>query len=291
MSDVSTTPLLRGSATRRDTDNVLPYRRRGGKVRRSRRSPLVKWLKPLLAASAIVGIPTALVAWPMMSSRFALQEMVIETGERVSEQWVRQALAPLAGQNLPRISLERAEARLRRHPWVESSDLRKELPASLNVRVREKRAVALLRDGKQLYYLDADGEPITLFDPSAPGADLLLISRSRPGADLRPAVRLAEEIEREDPFWRPGLSEIEILGEQDFRLHTTKLPFPLLVRSGTLAEKSSRLEELLPRISGRYGALATVDLRFARRIIVQPSVSASGKSAAADTGKATADHA
>ena len=70
--------------------------------------------------------------------------------------------------------------------------------------------------------------------------------------------------------WHRGLSEIDILGRQDFKIFTTDLPFPLLVRGGTVEHKARRLKTLLPQIVDRYGPEAQVDLRFARRIIVQP---------------------
>ena len=267
--------------TARDVDNVVPFRRR--QLRRSRRSPLAKWLPPLLLALAIVGVPTGAVAWIMTSPRFALAEVSVTTGERVPEAWVRAALAPFAGRNLPLLPLDATQQRLLRHPWIRGADLRKDLPAGLAVRVTEKRAVALLRDGKNLHYLDARGESIAPLDPLAGRLDLVLLSRAASGdaaarpapvgeaATLVPALRLLEELDQVRPSWVAGLSEIEILGEKDFRVHTASLPSPLLVRAGTLHLKARRLEELLPRIVERYGAAAAIDLRFARRIIVQPS--------------------
>ncbi len=283
---------------RRDLDdNVVPFRRRGG-VRRSRRGRLRRLAGPFAAALAIVASPTAVIAWVMTSPHFALSEIAVVTGERVSEAWVRRALEPLLGDNLPRLSLTRAEGLLRRHPWVAEAGLFKDLPARLSVRVEEKRAVALERADRDLFYLDASGSRIERFDPLAGSVDLLLVSLadSRRGAappaqpspaaapgevpepappaapsSLRSAVEMADEIEQIAPSWSAGLSEIEVLGEQDFRVYTTSLPFPLLVRAGRLNEKARRLEELLPRIVERYGAVAAVDLRFARRIIVQPS--------------------
>ncbi|HXO42891.1 MAG TPA: hypothetical protein VN999_15690, partial [Thermoanaerobaculia bacterium] len=46
-------------------------------------------------------------------------------------------------------------------------------------------------------------------------------------------------------------------------------PCPLLVRGSRLADNLVRFEQLLPELRRRYPALATVDLRFSRRIVVQ----------------------
>ncbi len=296
-------PRIRVSRQLDETDVLSPVRRRVGKLRRSRRSLLRRSIKPFLAALAIVGAPTAMVAWMMTSPRFALRELSISTGERVPQAWVRQALGPLAGENLPLLPLARAERLLHAHPWVLGADLRKDLPGRLAVRVTEKQAVALLRDGTDLYWVDADGTRIARFDPAAPATDLPLLSltdlRIERAADeaaaLRAAVRLLAEIEEVEPTWAAGLSEIEVLGEEDFRIYTATLAVPVLVRTGTLNHQARRLEELLPHIVERYGAAAAIDLRFARRIIVQPSVASggrpSGPSPATTKRKATADHA
>ena len=92
----------------------------------------------------------------------------------------------------------------------------------------------------------------------------------------RLALEIVREIEVAGPSWREGLSEVEILGPEDFRVWSAALPFPLLVRSGTLTAKTSYLEALLPQVARRYGRVEAVDLRFARRIIVQPSARSSG---------------
>ncbi len=293
------------NASSRHDDYEKQLLRRGSAVRRSRRGLLTRWLKPAITALALVVGPTMLVTWLMVSPRFAVRDLAIITGDRVTEAWVREALAPVVGENLPRLALAHAELLLRDHPWVRGVDLRKDLPARLAVRVEERRAVALLRTGDELYYLDAEGSRIAPFEPSSEGADLPLISVTGPdliesstveapaapgtasdrtagprempntdrrgeAADLRSAIRLLSEVDEVELSWTAGLSEIEILSEDDFRVHTSALPFSVLVRTGTLNLRARRLEELLPHIK-RYGA-AAVDLRFARRIIVQPSV-------------------
>lgn len=290
-------PKLRASLEHVDYDRPVPLRR-GTAVRRSRRGRVRRWLKPLAVMLALVSATTAAVTWLMVSPRFAVRELAVASGERVPAAWVREALAPMVGENLPRLELARAEEILRRHPWVRGADLRKDLPARLAVRVEERRAVALLRAADGLYYLDARGERIASCDPAVErGVDLPLISTaadsasaggrlsgSGEAAGLRAAIRLLSELDEVEPSWIRGLSEVEILGTEDFRLHTSRLPFPVLVSAGTLSHKARRLEELLPRIVERYGATA-VDLRFARRIIVKPSVPGT------EQVKATIDHA
>lgn len=246
-------------------------KRRGEGVRFLRRNPWLRLGRTFAVALLIVGVPVGLAVWVCRSPVFALQELAIESdGGRVATDWAERTLQPYVGTNLPRLPLGYIDRALHVHPWVESVDVHKVLPGKLTVRLAEKHAVALLRRGDELFYLDAHGEVITRFDPSSDEADLLLVQAGGEVASRR-ALEIAGEIEQASPSWAEGLSEIEILGPDDFRVWSAALPFPLLVRSGTLAAKTSYLEALLPQVARRYGRVEAVDLRFARRIIVQPS--------------------
>ncbi len=124
-----------------------------------------------------------------------------------------------------------------------------------------------------MVYLDEQGSKIATFDPLRGPRDLLLVTVSpASGAAPAGAFALARELEASAPLWAGTLSEIEVLGEGDFRLYLGALSFPLLVRAGTLKERLSELEKLLPKLDQRYSKLAFIDLRFDRRIIFQPAL-------------------
>jgi len=91
------------------------------------------------------------------------------------------------------------------------------------------------------------------------------------------ALALAAQLRRLRPGWAPALSEIEVVDEEDYQLHIEGLPCPLLVRGSRLADNLVRFDQLLPELRRRYPALAGVDLRFARRIVVQPAEAAPPK--------------
>ena len=251
---------------------VLPFRRRAFGARRKRR-PL--WLLlgvPLAGAASIVGVPAVLVVWVLQSSRFALAEIAVDSGPRVPRGWVEQSLAPLLGGNLIRLRLADARARLAGHPWFESAEIGKELPRRLRIRIRERQAVALLRSGAVLSYLDARGQAIAPWSPLA-DEDLLIVAApetSEP-AERVAALEVARALERSAPAWAAALSVVEVLGEVEFRLTTAAVPFPLVVRASTLELGARRLQALLPEISRRYPRVEAVDLRSERRIVIEPA--------------------
>ncbi len=262
---------------------VLDFRRRGTPPRRRRKSLLVKLLKPLAAAVGLVALPAGLVAWVLTAPRFQLRAVDVREikgspGRRVSADAIRQALAPLQGKNLVRLSLADAAARVQRNPWIASVEIAKELPDRLRVRIAERKPIALLLAGRDLVFADAEGRAIA---PVATPAELEaarktgLLVVSFPGKPhsngMAAALKVAAELGRVEPNWAAKLAQIEVLGEEDFRLRTEALPFPLLVKGGEVASKMQRLVTLLPELARRYPKIEAVDLRFSRRIVVQPA--------------------
>jgi cell division protein FtsQ len=196
---------------------------------------------------------------------------------RIPGEWAAARLERFEGSQLLAVSVREVRDCLADHPWIASAGMRKRLPDVLEVELVERRPAGLLRRDEELYYLDAGGDLIAPYDPAFGGADLMLVSYAgRPPVPLAETLELVEEIQRGEPAWALGLSEIEILGEGDYRLFTSVLPFPLLLRSGRVGEAIARLERALPQIRRRYARLAALDLRFDRRIIVQPMTRASG---------------
>ncbi|HLX11125.1 MAG TPA: FtsQ-type POTRA domain-containing protein [Thermoanaerobaculia bacterium] len=279
---------------------VLDFRRRGAPPRRRRRSPLLALARPLAVAAATVALPLALGAWLLTSRQFQLRTIAVgrraaaapiaavlaaKAAERVPAAWVRQALAPLLGRNLLRLPLAEVRLRLAANPWVAAAEVAKELPDRLRVTVAERRPAVLLRSGDTLLYADAAGLPIAPVGPPAAVAaarrqGLLMVSFQPAGealpataeaAGVAGALQLAARLRQLRPAWTPALSQIDVVDEDDYRLHVEALPCPLLVRGSRLADNLIRFEQLLPELRRRYPALTAVDLRFSRRIVVQPA--------------------
>ena len=248
-----------------------PFRRRRFAAPHRRRSLLVMLARPFLTALLLVGLPVAGGAWVVTSPRFLLSNIVVSGTSRVQTSEVGEALEPLRGRHILLVSLADVESRLAEHRWIEGANLRKRMPDSLVVEVQERQPVMLLRRDEGLFYVDRSGTVIDLYDP-ARETDLLLLSIA-PGARLEvgSALAVAAELDLVAPEWALGLSEVEVLGGDDFRLFTAALPFPVLVSLGGVGKQVRKLREVLPEITRRYDRVAAVDLRFSRQIVIQPA--------------------
>jgi cell division septal protein FtsQ len=263
---------------------VLDFRRRAAPPRRKRRSVWVALLRPLLTALTVVGLPLAVSGWVLTSPRFRLADLAIDGARRVPLPRLYQALAPLRGKNLVRLPLSEVKSLLAAERWVDAVEIEKELPHRLRVRIRERRPAVLLEveplasdklasGGTALAWGDDSGRPI---EPVAPGEDtkgflVVRADRSIPQA-VGKALGVAAELRVAEPDWAATLSSVDVLGEDDYRLVTRTLPFPLLVRRGQVAANVQRLLALLPELGRRYTGLAAVDLRSAERIVIEPAV-------------------
>lgn len=272
-------PMTPTGARVLDFPQEASLRRSGKPPRRKRKSVLATLLKPFLAAMFLVALPSSLVAWVLTAPRFDLKGIeVAAPGPRVTVATVRRALAPVEGRNLVLLSLDEVAGKVRRNPWVASVEIVKELPDGIRVKVSERRPVALLLAAGTLVWADAEGRAIApLATPEeldeARKAGLLVVSFPRQPVEggLAAALGAAAELGRSQPDWAAKLSRIEVLGEEDFRMYTDALPFPLLVTPGQLGPKLQNLVQLLPELSRRYPRIESVDLRFSRRIVVQPA--------------------
>lgn len=274
MTGFQVPPLPAGAGSPGEGGRVLAFRRRPSPPRRRRKSVLLSLLRPLATALAVVALPLALATWVVTSPCFALRRLEVDGTGRIPEAGVRRSLAPLLGENLVTLPFPEVASRVAENPWVASVEMEKDLPDGLRLRLAERRAVALVvARGGALAYADVDGRAIAPVAAGEPVDGLLVVRGATPGSGaVARALAVADDLGRANPDWAALLEEVEVLGEEDFRLRTRALPFPLLVRSAHVRWKVPLLEQLLPELGRRYTAFEAIDLRFSRRIVVQPVV-------------------
>jgi cell division protein FtsQ len=101
------------------------------------------------------------------SPAFATREIRIEGRARLTEREVLEAAGLAIGRNAFETGPEQAAERLRDHPWIASAHVERRLPGHFVVKVRERRAVAVLALGA-LYLVSEDGavfKRVTAGDP------------------------------------------------------------------------------------------------------------------------------
>ena len=180
-------------------------------------------------------------------------------------------MAGLAGPASAAVVAGRCRGLLASNPWIEGAAIRKELPDRLMVEVHERSPVALLRQEEGLFYVDKTGFVMEPYDPAGP---VDLPCSVSPGAklDVGRALEVAGSFDRFAPGGTVGLSEVELLGLDDFRIHSAELAFPVLVSGPELETQLVKLERCYPRLPVGFQQSKQWILRFSRQIVIQPAV-------------------
>ncbi len=242
----------------------------GGFLRRGRVPPRRK--RAFAAARAAVGAFAALLlvlgVWRLTSgSLFTLQRFEVSGNERARTEEILAALAPYRTKNLLTLDLAPVADRLLAQPWVERVMLSKRFPDGLEIRLSERRPVALWRDGSsRLLFLGIDGRPIAAYDPRADSADYVLVAGdSRALAEL---VGLLEDLRARRPEYFAALSEIDALPDAGFGMMDSIFRRPVRVLRRDASEKVAALLRARGLMKSRGWEARAIDLRFADQIVL-----------------------
>ena len=113
--------------------------------------------RSLLIGFALLGTAIALYVAARQTSLVAVRELKVSGAPASVETRVRQALAPLVGASLVRVSPTDVAERLVPIPEVESVTIDRAFPHALKVRITTARRVAVLRQGKEAFVVSERG--------------------------------------------------------------------------------------------------------------------------------------
>ncbi|KHK03432.1 cell division protein FtsQ/DivIB [Desulfovibrio sp. TomC] len=113
--------------------------------------------------AAVLAVSVVLLAgyrWLTTVNYFALQNAEIVGCTRLATDHIREVAGLGEGVNILSLSMDRMRADLAREPWVESVSVRRVLPGSIRIEVKEKSPSYLVQYQGTLYYADEVGRII-----------------------------------------------------------------------------------------------------------------------------------
>ena len=240
-------PFLRRGA-------VAPRRKKPGRAIRIS-------LVALVLAVAAVGL-----ARFFGGSLFSLQRIQVSGNSRARTEEILRAVEPWRGTNLVALDLSGIAHAVGVQPWVERVTLSKRLPDGLAIRVTERKAVALFREGSRLWWLSREGRTIALYDPRADSAEYVLVSGDRRA--LPEAAGLLEDLRSMPSDYFSALSEISALPDGGFGIMDSVFRRPVRVLRRDAPAKIRALLEARGFIESRGWEARAIDLRFSDRIVL-----------------------
>ncbi len=146
-------------------------------VRRARRGSTGRALFALqIGAIALVSLLGLWAGYSrvMASERLKVGRVDVRGSHFLSEGEIRELMGPAVGENILALDLEALKTRLRASPWVADATLRRTLPDTIEVQIRERVPLALAEaDG--LYLMDAEGTLIEVYGPRTAAFDLPIV--------------------------------------------------------------------------------------------------------------------
>lgn len=242
---------------------------------------LLRWSVILLINIAFVGAVgfTGLRAARGLarSGEFALERIEWEGLERASLEIARAGLQPWMGSNLLELDLARVEAIVRLNPWVQSASVRRILPRTLRITVKERTPAALAVIRGRAHVVDATGHVI-----GPAGADLAENLPVLTGLDglereelierLRAGVRQLQRLDNSAGPFVAAISELDLSGPDRVVVRTVDHGPVLLLDPERVERNLARYLALREMIEQRVGPVEYVDLRWRDRIAVMPAM-------------------
>jgi len=200
----------------------------------------------------------------------------------VSRAVVTERFAPDLGQSVLRVPLDQRRQALEAIPWVAQASVQRALPNHIRVELTERAPVAFLRTTAGLALLDAQG--VILERPLEADFQFPVVTGltdAMPLADREKRMRLFLDFLRDVDLARPGagdnVSEVDLADAGDVRatltgLNALETQQTLLVRFGDqdFVNKYRLLLDNLDQWRVRSGRIESIDLRFARQVVVNP---------------------
>jgi len=187
------------------------------------------------------------------------------------------------GRSVVRVPLTERREALESLAWVEEAHVQRVLPNRIRVEITERSPVAFLRTGSDLSLVDAQG---VILDRPADGEFRFPVvggigesmAREERAKRMNLYVQFMKEIEAVQPGAEDHVSEADLSDAADLRVTLTGLGTasgnarPILVHFGDsdFGNRYHLLAENIDQWRASAGSVDSVDLRFARQVVVNP---------------------
>jgi cell division protein FtsQ len=248
-----------------------------------RRSPASKqaWLAArLIALTVVVGYAAYRgVSLLAAASSLKIGQMVVRGHERLSTGEVLALVEGLRGQHILAIELDEWQTKLLASPWVESATIRRVLPSTVEIAVRERRPMGIGRLNTTMYLIDGGGVIIDEYGPAYADLDLPIIdglaASPQDGGPLVDAAR-AEFAARvigalsARPEIARRVSQLDVGNLHDAVVILDGDPALLRLGESDFVARLQQYIDLAPALHERLAGIDYVDLRFDERLYVRP---------------------
>ena len=212
---------------------------------------------------------------------FRTESLVVTGADRLSEEQVIKQAELNKGINILSVNLSIARKKLLAHSWIAEAEVNRELPSSINIRIKEQKPFAILDLGRK-FVINANGEIFKEMDASDP-VNLPIISglefadinvrgkpRSIPYNAVMNILELGQKPESVIPI--KIIKRIHVDREIGLTIHAFDRIKAIKIGYNNYSSKYAQLKKVLLYLQKRDGfsRLESIDLNNLDRIVVNP---------------------
>ena len=263
--------------------HVKPARKGGVSARR------------IWAVVRVMAMLALVVAGAWSLTRLVLHAPALQVGhltvrgnERLSTGEVLALVDELRGQNILTVRIGDWRQRVLTSPWVEDASIRRVLPSTLEITVKERRPMGVGRIGTALYLVDPHGVIVDEYGPNYADIDLPIIDGlSGPpprasglidGARAEFAARVLAALGAK-PELAKRVSQLDVSDVHNAVVILDGDTALLRLGENDFAERLQQYIDLAPALRERVATIDYVDLRFDERLYVRPAGRPTGAAA------------
>ena len=273
--------------------HVKPTRQR--KVLLARIARVARLLAAAVAVAAGIYYGAHAVA---QAHTLQVQDIQVRGNQHLAKGEVLAILEGLRGEHILATDLDEWRQRLLGSPWIAHAALRRLLPSTVEVVIRERHPLALARLGSNLYLIDDEGLVIDEYGPNYAQLDLPIVDgltsgppTSGPTIDPTRAYLAARVVAALGP--RPDLlqrvSQLDVSNPHDAVVMFDQDPAFVHVGEDDFLERLQAYLDLSDALRARVPDIEYADLRFADRVYVRPARGSARRAAIAAADPAHQD--
>ena len=217
-------------------------------------------------------------------------EQVEVTGNHIVSR--EAVLAPFykdRGRSVLRIPLDTRRADVEKISWVQSASVQRILPNRIRIDISERTPVAFVRNGSEIALIDEFGKILDL--PRGEDFHFPIVTGladTMTDADRQKRVQTFQEFLKDADLVRPGssdhVSEIDLGNPRDLRVVMAGFPGANATQAVTIHFGSSEftgkyrmLVDNFAQWQSNAGCVQSVDLQYARQVVLNPDSSGCGE--------------
>lgn len=213
----------------------------------------------------------------LASDMFRVDQVSVQGGDHLSDAQIVALSDVRVGLNTFDLDLELIGNKIAENPWVRNAWVQRVFPRRIDIRVEERKPVAIINLG-YLYYLDEQGEVFKVLDaddsldfPVVTGFDYQKIKQCDSGCatDLHKVVALLQDLRQRQAFRLDQISEIHREAAGGFALFTLNGGVKIRLGRDQFGRKLNRLERIYTELEPRLPILDYIDLNVDEKVIVR----------------------